>query len=182
MKRLLFLFLIVLCFAGCGNAQDSMGDAQALRSAILQSQQCAFTAKITADYGDSLYTFTLECASDAHGDLAFTVKQPETIAGITGRITADGGNLTFDDTVLYIPMLTDQQIPPVTAPWILLRALRSGYIASVGEKRITAHDSYGDDALIVDITLGADRMPAFAEIYWKNRRFLTIEVESFALS
>lgn len=158
-----------------------MDVAHALRSAILQAQRCEFTVKVTADYGQTLYTFVLDCIADPEGNVAFTLSAPETIAGISGNITADGGNLTFDDTVLYIPMLTDDQITPVSAPWILMRTLRSGYITSCAEGRITIDDSYADDALKLDITLGSDSLPAMAEVYWKNRRFLTMEVLSFVL-
>lgn len=182
MKRTMIMLLTVLCIAGCSDVKADMEKGLALRSAILQAECCDYTVKVTADYGENLYTFVLACTADADGNIAFTVNAPETIAGITGNITADGGNLTFDDTVLYIPMLTDDQIAPVTAPWILLRTLRSGYITSCAEGRITIDDSYADDALTLDITLGRDNLPTCAEVYWKNRRFLTIEVISFVLS
>lgn len=161
---------------------DNMDEALSLRSAVLQANQCDFTVRITADYGDCIYSFVLACVADAQGNVHFTVREPESIAGITGNITADGGNLTFDDTVLYIPMLTDDQIAPVSGPWILIRTLRSGYITSCADGRITIDDSYADDALMLDIILGEDHLPRSAEVYWKNRRILTLEVISFVLS
>ena len=79
-------------------------------------------------------------------------------------------------------MLTDDQITPVSAPWILMRTLRGGYITSCTDGRITIDDSYDDDALKLDITLNGEKIPSFVEIYWKNRRILTLEVKSFVLS
>lgn len=181
MKRLFLLILCTIFLVGC-NGNAAMDEALALRGAILQAKSCSFTTVITADYGDMTYSFTMDCLSDEQGNVTFTVTKPETIDGITGKLTADGGSVTFDDTALAIPMLTDDLITPVSAPWILMRTLRGGYITSCADGRITIDDSYADDALKLDITLDADHKPAIAEIYWKNRRILTLEVTSFVLS
>lgn len=181
MKRLFLMVVCMLLLAGC-KGNGAMNDALALRSAILQAQRCSFSVVITADYGDMVYTFHMDCESDNQGNVMFTVTKPDTIAGITGKISADGGALTFDDTALAIPMLTDDLITPVSAPWILLRTLRGGYISSCADGRITIDDSYADDALTLDITLDEEDKPVLAEIYWKNRRILTLEVNSFVLS
>lgn len=181
MKR---LFQMILCFvllSGCSETED-MDDALALRSAVLQAKSCEFSIKITADYGDKTYAFSMDCVADKQGNVTFTVREPQTIAGITGSITSDGGNLTFDDTFLAIPMLTDDQITPVSAPWLLMRTLRGGYITASCDGRITINDSYADDALTLDIYLNSDHLPKQADVYWKNRRILTIEILSFALS
>ncbi len=181
MRRLLPLILSILFLFGC-NGKDAMDDALALRHKILQASACSFTVLITADYGDVTYSFAMDSVADEKGNITFTVSAPETIAGITGKLTADGGSLTFDDVALAIPMLTDDQITPVSAPWILMRTLRGGYITSCTDGRITIDDSYDDDALKLDITLNGEKIPSFVEIYWKNRRILTLEVKSFVLS
>lgn len=159
-----------------------MDEALALRSAIVQAECCSFSAVITADYGDMVYGFSMKCIADNNGNVSFEVMKPETIAGITGQLTSDGGTVTFDEIELAIPMLTDDQITPVSAPWILIRSLRGGYITSCDDGRITINDSYAEDALRVDITLDQENYPVLAEIYWKNRRILTLEVTSFDLS
>lgn len=181
MKRLFLILFCALLLTGC-DSSEIIDEALELRGAILQAEACSFTAVVTADYGDKIYTFTLACVSDHNGNATFTVKAPETIAGITGQITESGGNLTFDDKILAIPMLTDDQITPISAPWILMRTLRGGYITSCSDGRMTIDDSYADDALTLDITLDAQKLPQLAEIYWKGRRILTVEVENFRLS
>lgn len=182
MKRWI-LFLISLCvLTGCGGKNTAMDDALALRGAIAQAKSCTFSVQITADYGDMTYDFALECVSDNQGNVNFTVTKPETIAGITGRITADGGKLTFDDTALFIPMLTDDQITPVSGPWLLMRTLLGGCITSCADGRITIDDSYENDALKLDILLDSEGMPGVVDVYWKNRRILVMQVTSFVLS
>lgn len=181
MKRLLPIFLCISFLLGCSGGKE-MDQALAMRAAIEQAESCSFRAKITADYGDHVYQFTMDCVSDRQGNVSFTVAKPEVIAGITGKLSADGGKLTFDDAVLAIPMLTDDQITPVSAPWILLRTLRGGYITSSAKGRVTIDDSYADDALTLDITMSPENLPVMADIYWKNRRILTVELISFVLS
>lgn len=181
MKRLFPIILCVCILFGCAD-NGAMDRALALRGRILQASKCEFSIVITADYGDALYSFTMDCEADEKGNVVFTITKPETIAGITGVITADGGNLTFDDVMLAIPMLTDDQITPVSAPWILMRTLRGGYITSCADGRVTIDDSYADDALTLDILLDEQDLPSVAEIYWKDRRILTLEIEAFRLS
>ena len=111
---------------------------------------------------------------------------PETISGITGKIDSEGGKLTFDDVVLHFDLLTDEQLSPVSAPWILLKTLRGGYITSAGleEEKIhlTVDDSYDDDALQLDIWLDEKDLPQRAEVLYDGRRILSLDVKSFSLS
>ena len=129
-KKLAVLLIVLLFLGGCSGKQEELERAMTLRAKLLASE-CSFDAKITADYGDKLYAFAMTCQGDSRGNLTFTVTEPESIAGITGIISQDGGRLTFDDTALYFDLLTDDQLSPVSAPWIFLKALRGGYITSV---------------------------------------------------
>ena len=72
----------------------------------------------------------MDCKADSSGNLTFTVVKPETISGITGTLSGDGGNLTFDDTALHFELMAENQLSPVSAPWILIKTLRNGYITS----------------------------------------------------
>lgn len=181
MKRWISIFLCVSLLYGC-KGNGTMDEALALRSAILQAKECRFSVMITADYGDQLYSFSMDCIADTDGNVSFTLVKPETVADISGKLSAEGGKLIFDDMTFVIPMITDDQITPVSAPWILMRTLRGGYITSCTDGRITLDDSYADDALKLDITLDQQKYPSTAEVYWKNRRILTLEVTNFVLS
>ncbi|MBR4972786.1 MAG: hypothetical protein IKY59_07435 [Oscillospiraceae bacterium] len=182
MKRRIILLVCVLMLCGCSGKNTAMDAALGLRSSIAQANCCKFSVKIIADYGNVTYEFSMDCESDREGNVQFTVTQPETIAGITGRVTANGGKLTFDDQMLYIPMLTDDQITPISGPWILMRSLLSGCITSCTEGRITIDDSYEDDALKLDIFLDEAGTPDTVDVYWKNRRILLMNVTSFVLT
>ena len=77
--------IIILCFlSGCSGRTKELDRAMGLRAQLLGCVECRFDAAVTADYGDEIYTFSMTCAGDHKGDLAFTVTAPETIAGITG--------------------------------------------------------------------------------------------------
>ena len=157
----------------------------ALRTRLLASDVC-FDADITADYGDEIYTFSMNCKADQQGNLTFTVTQPESIAGITGTVSAGGGKLTFDDQALSFALMADGQLTPVAAPWILLRTLRSGYLTSCGAEgehlRLAIDDSYQEDALHLDIWLDKEDIPQRAEIVYDGKRILSLIVKSFAIS
>lgn len=184
MKRILSaLILVLLLLCGCSDSDKLMDRALLLRESVLSAKACTFTADISVDYQDAYYTFKLHCKADADGNLIFEVVEPETIYGITGIISYEGGRLTFDDQVLAFPTLAEGQITPVCAPWILLKTLRSGYISACSDLEngmlIKMHDSYADDALQLDIRTDGNDIPVSAEIFWKGRRAATILVEDF---
>lgn len=183
MKRLLMVFVAVCFLFGCSHSKSSVEPGLLLREKILSSNGCKFTAVITADYGDLTQTFTMECTSDKDGNIEFVVIEPEAISSITGKISNEGGRLTFDDHALAFSMLADGQIAPVSSPWIMLKTLRSGYIRACERKKESTHliidDSYKEDALQLDVYLSADHVPQQADILWRGRRYLSVTVKDF---
>lgn len=156
-----------------------------LRSKLLQARETSFEVKITADYGDKIHTFSMDCKSDAKGDLTFTVLEPETISGITGKLTGEGGKLTFEDTALHFELLAEEQLSPVSAPWILIKTLRSGYLTSActedGCIRLSIDDSFESDPLRLDIWLNPENLPDHADILHDGRRILSVSVTDFEI-
>ena len=175
------MFFVLL--SGCKSETDGLAAAMELRSKLLSSAGCRFDAQITADYGDRLYTFSMNCQADAEGTVSFTVTDPETIAGITGNVGKSGGALTFNDTALAFELLADEQFSPVSAPWLLVHILSSGYLTSCAQIEsgwmITIDDSYDDDALSLNVYLGVDDLPVGAEVSWRGRRILSMTVKNF---
>lgn len=184
MKRLAAWLLALWLLTGCSGTEDGLERAMKIRQMLLCTD-CCFTAAITADYGDKLHSFAMQCEADASGTLNFTVTQPETIAGITGTIDAEGGKLTFDDTALYFPLLADDQITPVSAPWIFLRTLKGGYIHAAGEEgdalRVSIYDSYEQDALTIDVWLDENNLPQCAEISYGGYTIVSMTIENFVI-
>ena len=178
MKRLAAMVVLLLVLSGCAETEEGLQRAMSLRARLLGSGGCRFETTITADYGDETCEFAVSCEGDKEGNLSFTVNEPETIAGITGTVSAQGGKLTFE-------LLADEQVTPVSAPWIFVRTLQGGNIRSCGMDgdllRVSIDDSYDDDALRLDIWLNGDDLPVRGEILYRNRRILSLEVKNFEI-
>lgn len=185
MKKIVSVLLLCFLLTGCAGENQELERVMAFRADLLAGMGCSFDAVITADYQDALYTFNVTCRSDENGGVTFTVTEPETISGISGRITAEGGKLTFDDEVLAFELLADGQVTPVSAPWLLVKTLRGGYVTSCGTEeellRASIDDSYQEDALRLDIWFDRDNKPQYAEILWADRRILSLEVKNFEI-
>lgn len=182
--RMTALLCIVFLFSGCRGESGPLDSALSLRDSINKSDGCRFHAEITADYGEKIYIFGMDCATDRDGNLLFAVTEPATIAGITGRINSDGGAITFDDKVLAFRTMADGQITPVSAPWVFMKSLQGGYMKDcTGEEYdylISIDDSYEEDALQLRIRVD-DSKPTAGEIFWQGRRVLTLTVEEFEI-
>lgn len=182
MKRMLSI-LLVLFFTGCAGSDRQMNRALELRHKLETGNGCQFSCQITADYGDQLVSFSLACLAEKQGGVSFTVTAPDTISGITGNISGEGGKLTFDETVLAFDTLTEELLSPVAAPWLLIHTLRSGYLTTCGEEngllRLTIHDSYREKSTCLDIGLDENDVPAWGEVFWEGKKILTVTVDDF---
>ena len=105
------------------------------------------------------------------------------IEGIRGTVSGTEGTVEFDDTVLAFPLMADGRLSPLSGPWVLMKAIRSGNILAAGQDgdliHLTIDDSYGDNALSVDLWV-EDGAVREAEIAWEGRRCLTMTVEDFS--
>lgn len=177
--------MIFFVLSGCARSDDSMKVALQFRSKLLASEQYTFDARITADYGDIVYTFLLKCQSQDSGDLSFSIIEPETISGITGTISQKGGKITFDDKALFFEEMAQGELTPVGAPWVMLNALKSGYIKGAGKSGdgilMQVDDSYAEKAMHLNVKLGSNHLPYFAEIFYDGRRIVSIEIEKFII-
>lgn len=183
MKRIVcVLFAVLLC--GCVGVDDQLDRAMNLRAQLI-AKEASFDATILADYGDKTFEFSMECVAKTDGTLQFTVTAPQTIQGIRGTVSESGGELTFDDTALLFDQMADGQISPISAPWVLAKTLRSGYLSSCVEEegtlRVSIEDSYREDALRLEIWLDSQDLPKLGEIYWQGRRLLTVTVRNFRM-
>lgn len=183
MKKLMGLFVIVLVLTGCSWDKSDVSDGLKLRQLLQSEDRYVFTAEITADYGDRIYTFTMDCGTDGTGDVDFSIVHPESIQGISGSITQTGGRLVFDDTVLLFDSLTQGQVTPVIGPWLMIKAIQGGYIQAVseqnGKEELVIDDTFGTEKFRMLLELGEEGFPCGCEIYWQNRRMLTIKISNF---
>lgn len=179
-----FVLILMFFLTGCSDTTKEIDRGMELRTRLL-SENCSFDTEITADYGESLEIFSLSCQSDAQGEVIFTVTEPETIQGITGKISERGGELTFDDTVLFFPLLAEETLSPISAPWILIKTLRSGYLTSACSEeellRLTIDDSYDQGALKLNIWLDGENRPVIAHIFQEGKRILSLKITNFEI-
>ena len=185
MKFMGALLAVLLLLSGCGGTSHDLDRPMALRSRMLQSQGCRFETEITADYGDSVHIFSMTCQTNTQGDLDFAVTEPQTISGITGTIAREEGSLTFTGTALQFDTLVDDQITPVSAPWILTTAMRGGYLTSAGMEdgllRVGIDDAYCGEELHVDVWLSEEDLPVKADILYGGRRIVSLNVRNFTI-
>lgn len=160
-----------------------MEAALALRTACLASDRVSFRADVRADYITEYEEFSMECQADREGNVAFRVLEPEEIADIRGSVRGAEGTVEFDETVLAFPLLAQGRLSPVSGPWVLMKAIRSGCIIAAGQEgemiHVTIDDSYADNALTVDIWL-EEGQPEEAEIAWEGRRILSMTFDDFS--
>lgn len=182
MKRMLAGILVMLHLTGCSFVQTKVDEALDLRSR-LQNSCFTFDTRVTADYLDKLYEFSMKCDVDADGKLLFQVTSPETLEGISGNISPEGGKFTFDDKVLLFEPIADGLVTPVTAPWVAIKALKGGYIKGCEKYEqgihIQLNDSYEEETLHLDVWTDSKNLPMAAHIYWEGRRILSLEIENF---
>lgn len=185
MKFFATLVLVLSMLCGCSMKNHGLEQVSELRENLLVANGCSFQADITADYEDRVHTFQMTCTTDTTGKLEFVVTSPETISGISGSISHDGANLTFEDVVLAFPMLADGEISPICAPWLFMNSLRGGYLSGCSEESdglcIYIDDSFYDHPLKVEVNTDKNTIPTHVEYIWQNRRILSVDIHSFVI-
>ena len=181
MKRILPLFLVFLL--GCSGPDPAMEAALDLRSRCLASPAIRFRAEIRADYITGFEEFTLDCETSPDGAVSFRVVRPEEIADIFGTVRRDEGPVEFDGAVLAYPLMAQGRLSPLSGPWVVLKAIRSGCIIAAGQEgeltRVTIDDSYADNALTVDVWLEEGQVIQ-AEVAWEGLRCLVMTFDDFS--
>ena len=181
MKRLFPLLLVF--FVGCAGPDPAMEAALELRSRCLAAQTISFTASIQADYITQIEEFTLECTAGQDGTVSFRVMAPEDIMDIRGTVSGTEGTVEFDDTVLAFPLMAQGRLSPLSGPWVVMKAIRSGNILAAGREgellHLTIDDSYAENALTVDLWLRDGKVEQ-AEVAWEGRRCLTMSFDGFS--
>lgn len=183
MRSLTLIFVcIITLLTGCAGKNKPIDKAIQLRKEIEDSNGCTFQTTISADYSEKVFVFGMDCRMDQDGDITFTVTKPDSIDGIKGKISAAGGAITFDDQVLAFQTMADGLVSPVTAPWMLMKTLKSGYLKACTENEtgfeLSADDSYAENALHLNVKVNGG-VPVSAEIFWNGRRVLTMTVDNF---
>lgn len=146
MRKLLFCvpMMILLLSACTGGAEGNEAEELALqiRGEYLAMSSCAGQAAITADYGQRVYQYELAVAVDGE-ETTLTLSAPDTVAGITARVTGQDGQLEYDGLSVETGPLDPEGLSPVSAVPALLEGARSGYIVSCALEEDGAPAPYG---------------------------------------
>lgn len=181
-KKLLLCVMVCGLLAGCGQQTGSTQPGLDLRTALLEHGGCRFRAVVGADYGDRVYSFTVDCRCTAGGGTALTVLQPEELAGIAATISGDGLTVEFEDAALDFGDLGASNASAVNACQIFNRCWVGAYLSSGGQdgqlERVTYLDGYDEDALTVDTWLDGG-IPVYGEITYEGTRCLTVQLSDF---
>ena len=182
-KRLMTSFLLCLLLTGCGaSPKEQAQKALDFRTALMEAGGCGFTAQVTADYGDYVYQFTMDCEADRE-QTKLHVTAPEELAGIGLTVEENGKKIQFDDMELDFGELGHGLVPPVTAPWLLTQCWVGEYIAFTGAdddlSRVTYLRGYDDEELTVDTWFDSQNVPVYAEVALDDVRCLTIRMTDF---
>ncbi len=153
------------------------------RTDLVQAGGCSFTALITADFGDTVQEFTLECMTDDSDRLHLTVIAPETLAGISATVSEAGGKITYDGMAMDFGLLANGNVIPAAAPAIVNACWTGAYIACGGDEdglyRVTYEKDYDEKKLIVD-TWFEKNLPICAEICYNDERIIKITISDFS--
>lgn len=182
--KLIVAVMVVCMLCGCSSGNSALDRAVQLREELLAADTCSFDVFVTAHYPNAVYQFELSCTVN-NGKLRFAVTSPETIHGICGEISENDADLSFDDTVLAFPIMAEDRLTPVSAPWIFYNTLRSGYLAACTETEdgltISIDDSFLENPLHLQIRTNVNEIPVYAEIYHQDKMVISLDVSNFTL-
>ena len=183
-KKALVCGMICLLLTGCGGKpQSDLQRARDLRTALLEAGGCSFTAAITADFGDRVYDFSVQCDYAPESGARITVLQPEEISGITAQVTGRDAVVEFEGLALDFGQMAGGNVTPMESAWMLAHCWDSAYVDSAGADgdllRITYLEGYRDRELRVDTWLDASGVPVHGEILYNGVRCLTLEISQF---
>lgn len=185
--RVAAVLMILLCLlSACGSKESAYLQAPMdFRAQLLQAGACTFQADITADYGENVYEFTVDCNCAADGTANVTVLEPQSIAGITAQTSEGGDELFFDGMAVAFDPLAGGNAAPVCAPSLTVDAWTNAYICAAGREgewlRVTYERGYEAEQLTVDCWFDEKNVPICAEICYNSQTVLKIEISQFSL-
>lgn len=195
-KRMGCALMMTLCLSltACGGgagAGDTDELALDIRTEYLAMEGCTARMDVTADYGERVYTFTLDLSYEREGDATLTIVAPAEVAGVTARLSGEQTYLEYDGVSLETGPLDESGLSPMGAVPLMLRGAMEGFIAesgleTVGERsclRMTCRDPEAPPGTGRELTLWFDTSThdlVGGEILSDGVRIISGTVSSFA--
>lgn len=130
-KLALLLCAFPILLSAC-SAKSPAQPPLTFRTALLQAGGCTFTAAITADYGETAASFTLDCAFSPETGASVTVTEPESIAGIQAQVKNTAASVSYDGCSLALVLLQMEILRRWQRPMVLGQCWAGEYIDSTG--------------------------------------------------
>lgn len=184
--KLIPVFLACFCtLTACSKSDDEMQRALDFRTSLLSASSCTFTTEVTADFGQRVYEFTLDCAyhsEDNYADLRVTA--PDTIAGIAASVDGEDAEVKFENVSLELGTMAGGHVAPMQLPQILGDAWTYGYVDSIGKAGdgylVTYRTGYDSDELLIYTYFDTQMVPIRSEVYYEETCVLAADIENFA--
>lgn len=174
--------LTCLIIAGCQKEETTMQTALDFRTELLSAGGCHFLCDVQADYGEKVYSFSLDCEYDGE-DARLTVLQPENISGISATVHGEDATVEFDGISLQFGELAKGKVAPLSIPWLLGSAWTKDYISYSGQDgehvRLTCLKGYDDNEITIDTWL-SDGIPVNVEVSYDGQRVLSATIREFS--
>lgn len=184
--KLAAVLMILLCLlSACSSKEtDHLQAPMDFRASLLQAGACTFQAEITADYGENVYEFTVDCECRTDGTASVTVIEPQSIAGITAKISENGDELIYDGMAVAFDPLAGGNAAPVCTPSLVVDAWANAFIHAAGQEgewlRVTYERGYDEEQLDVDCWFDEKNIPICTEICYNDETVLKMEVSNFS--
>ncbi len=130
-KLLTCVLMMTLLLAGCAKSGEDSPEqlAAVLRGEYLSLSGWSSQVELTVDYGEQVFSFTVDARWSREGETVLAVTQPELLAGITARIEGGEGVLEYDGAGLSIGLLDGEGLTPIAALPVLMEQITTGYLA-----------------------------------------------------
>ena len=136
----LMMTLLLSACSAAGGESGPQEQALAIRGEYLEAAGCTARLNVTADYGQRVYTYTVD-VTVAGEDTVLTVAAPEEVAGVTARLSGADSRLEYDGTVLETGPLDGEGLTPLGAVPALLESARSGFMDSCTTQLLGERDT-----------------------------------------
>lgn len=135
------VLMMTLALTACGGGGDVVQElALTIRTAYVSANGCTGRMEITADYGQRVYTYTVDVTVDGENTV-LVVAAPEEVAGVTARLQGTDSWLEYDGAVLETGPLSPDGLSPLGAVPALLERARSGFMDSCTMEQLGERES-----------------------------------------
>ncbi|MBQ3054843.1 MAG: hypothetical protein IJC88_01930 [Oscillospiraceae bacterium] len=118
-----FLCLCLLC--GCSFSRTVETDEAGIRTRYRDLTKTTLRAEVSAEFSDRVSTYLLDYVYRKDGESCITVVEPESIAGITVKLSGETPILSVGETSLETGALDENGLTPISALPRLIRLWES---------------------------------------------------------